>query len=156
MKYTKEAITEKLQAYPKMMEKLKLLQYELSHTAKVSADEVLEAKAFGRQGERRDSGQGQWTESGQNAWFGIILSGGNKTFESGSSLRGISGVSADPCRGGPACVLYELASAGVSGGSSALLHGKPDLAGDGTGDRIFPPDVGSPAERGNRAVDRDV
>lgn len=48
MKYTKEAITEKLQAYPKMMEKLKLLQYELSHTAKISADEVLEAKAFGR------------------------------------------------------------------------------------------------------------
>lgn len=48
MKYTKEAITEKLQAYPKMMEKLKLLQYELSHTARISEDEVLEAKAFGR------------------------------------------------------------------------------------------------------------
>ena len=48
MKYTKEAITEKLQAYPRTVEKLKLLQYELSHIAKVSADEVLEAKAFGR------------------------------------------------------------------------------------------------------------
>ena len=44
MKYTKEAITAKLQAYPKMMEKLKLL----SHTARISEDEVLEAKAFGR------------------------------------------------------------------------------------------------------------
>lgn len=48
MKYTKETITEKLQAYPRMMEKLKLLQYELSHTTRVSEDEVLEAKAFGR------------------------------------------------------------------------------------------------------------
>lgn len=68
MKYTRNDIIKKLEAYPSMREKIALLRYELEHPATISPDEMIQAMAFSH-----EDGIGRPTNSISNKTMYIAM-----------------------------------------------------------------------------------